>query len=857
MRLLFLLLIFPYFLLGQSYVFRGDAPLYQEFVDYDFTFLEATLDLRGIAPAGNTDNLVPRGIFMPLAEDVFVCFDTELLRIAGIWRGNFTTLEGVAIKSYGNPFNKKNPGQKVLPEPIGAVVASIGLYPGWHKKGGIFFRDPRQRWLNEKELGRGPLPPEYGEWLGIEDLGDTAVLNYTLFGGSVKENYRLETVDNQQVVVRSIRLEGVNEPVTLIVNDLGEGTADRYTLKQLDGSKGIVETAIVYPVKEGQSQSLKAPVFDFSSQIKETTHWPDRIKTNFEMGEAQGSYTVDQLTIPYPNPWERRIRPFGIDFFEDGTAAVVTYDGDVYLISDLGTVGGEAEWTKIAAGFNEPCSIRIRDGQIFVFSRLGITQLVDRNGDGETDFYKMFCNRFLQSAEPRDFPHSLVPWEKGQWIISKGGQQSDYPTPHSGRALLISADGKEVDYWAYGMRNGYLNSIPERKLLIASDQQGKWVPTTPFHIVNKDSFLGFEPAGPYVSKEVQPPALWLPHRVSPSPIDPLWGGDPRLGALYKSVLFIDHTRPGITKIFIPDESPITQTAGVPIDLKISMPLLKGAINPVDGMVYMTGFQIWDGPPIDRLEGLSRLRVVKPTDEYPIRAKLFDEGLLLKFSEKLDAKKALDPANYQVSTWNYLRQSKYGSAQYKADGAPGVDSRFIHSVLLSEDEKSIFVAIDEMTTSMQLELQFNLFDDWKGVYFTANELPPVSLSTFGFRSVHFSKLFSTPPTPRDTSAKNTIVSESRGQDLVKFYGCVACHSIDGSTEGKSGPTWKGLWKARRMLPDGSRIRATEEYLRDSIYEPEKVFQLGYQDEEAGMPSYKGILSEADVDSIILYISSLHR
>ena len=69
------------------YVARDAEPLYKEFLDTNFPFIEATVDMRGVAPAGTDDNLIPRAIVIPLEHDVFVCFDTELLRVAGIWQG--------------------------------------------------------------------------------------------------------------------------------------------------------------------------------------------------------------------------------------------------------------------------------------------------------------------------------------------------------------------------------------------------------------------------------------------------------------------------------------------------------------------------------------------------------------------------------------------------------------------------------------------------------------------------------------------------------------------------------------------------------------------------------------------------
>jgi mono/diheme cytochrome c family protein len=840
--------------MAQSYVFRDDSPLYTEFLDPNFPFLEATVDLRGIAPKGNKDNLVPRALLIPLENDVFVCFDTELLRVAGIWQGDSITPEMLALLSYEVPLRKKGGGQSKLPTPKGKIIAATGLYPGWQRQGEDSFEDPRPKGLDENELGRGPLTPEFGEWLGAEDAGDSVILHYTLFGGEVEEHYQLKSVYGKQVVVRSIHTSGVDEVLNLVVSDAGIGTMDRLRIKTLDCRYGDLTTAVAYPISGDAEKSFSIKPYDFSQARKTKKHWPKSIATEMQLGKPQGSYAVDELRFPYPNPWGRRIRPYGIDFFPNGDAVVVTFDGDVYRISNLGKDDNSVGWTRIAAGFDEPCSIRIRDGELFVFSRLGITQLIDKNGDGETDFYKMFCNRFTQSAETRDFAHSLTPWENGSWIICKGGQQNDFPTPHSGRVLQISSDGKEVDYWAYGLRNGFLNSIPEKGLLVASDQQGNWVPSTPFHIVRKGSFLGYEPGGPTEKTEVQPPALWFPHRIAQSGIDPVWANDPRLGALYQSILYIEYKKPSLHKIFIPKEGDIIQTAAVPLDLEFEVPLLKGAINPSDGMLYMVGFQIWDSF-AKRLEGLCRLRVIKQTDNYPTSAEVFKEGVLLSFSKELDEKTALNPANYQANSWEYLRQASYGSAQYKADGNPGADKRFVHSALLSKDRKSVFLAIDNMTTTMQLEVQHYLFGNWKPVYFTINELNKVMLREKGFGAVNFQQLFASAPTPRVVTEQKAIVSEARGQELATLYGCVGCHSTDGTTEGKSGPTWRGVYKSNRVLADGSKVKATEEYLRESILEPTKVILPGFDGAEAGMPPYKGILSDEDVESLILFIRSL--
>jgi mono/diheme cytochrome c family protein len=348
----------------------------------------------------------------------------------------------------------------------------------------------------------------------------------------------------------------------------------------------------------------------------------------------------------------------------------------------------------------------------------------------------------------------------------------------------------------------------------------------------------------------------MPHRVAQSGIDPLWASDPRLGALHQSILYIEYKRPSLIKIFIPEEGEIIQTAGLPLGLDFEVPLLKGAINPADGMVYMVGFQIWDSF-ASRLEGICRLRVIKDSDEHPTHAELFKEGILLSFAQELVPEMAMDPANFNVSSWEYLRREAYGSAQYKADGTPGADNRFVHSVLLSEDRKSVFIAIDKMTRTMQLEVQHFMTGEWKSVYFTANELPEASIGDAGFPSTNFKQLFASTPTPRDITTRKAVISEGRGLEVATLYGCIGCHSLDGSTEGKSGPTWKSLYRSKRQLTDGTSVKAMEDYLRESILEPTAKMVVGFDGAEAGMPPYKGILSDEDVESLILFIRSIHR
>jgi len=93
--------------------------------------------------------------------------------------------------------------------------------------------------------------------------------------------------------------------------------------------------------------------------------------------------------------------------------------------------------------------------------------------------------------------------------------------------------------------------------------------------------------------------------------------------------------------------------------------------------------------------------------------------------------------------------------------------------------------------------------------------------------------------------------ARGQQLAQQYGCVGCHSVDG-TPGV-GPTWKGLFGADVELADGSSADADEAFLYESIVNPGATIVAGFNDI---MPATFGDqLSEEQVNDIIAFIKSL--
>jgi mono/diheme cytochrome c family protein len=108
----------------------------------------------------------------------------------------------------------------------------------------------------------------------------------------------------------------------------------------------------------------------------------------------------------------------------------------------------------------------------------------------------------------------------------------------------------------------------------------------------------------------------------------------------------------------------------------------------------------------------------------------------------------------------------------------------------------------------------------------------------------------PPLPTPAGPVITDPVALQGQELYVSAGCAACHTVDGGAS--TGPTWQGLWMHEVTLESGETVVADEEYLRESILQPNAKIVQGFL---PVMPSYEGRLSDDEINAIIAYIQAL--
>lgn len=101
-----------------------------------------------------------------------------------------------------------------------------------------------------------------------------------------------------------------------------------------------------------------------------------------------------------------------------------------------------------------------------------------------------------------------------------------------------------------------------------------------------------------------------------------------------------------------------------------------------------------------------------------------------------------------------------------------------------------------------------------------------------------------------SADDDMSPVELGEALVQRNGCNTCHSTDGSD--LVGPSFQGIWDSERTMQDGETVTVDENYIRESILEPNARVVEGF---DPVMPPFEGTLDDRQIDAIIEYIKTI--
>jgi putative heme-binding domain-containing protein len=430
--------------------------------------------------------------------------------------------------------------------------------------------------------------------------------------------------------------------------------------------------------------------------------WPQVITTTGSLGTGR-PYAVDNIALPFKNPWRALLYCGGHDFFADGSAALCTMQGDVWHVEGLDSTLRNVRWRRIASGLHHALGLVIADQSIYVLGRDQITRLVDCNGDGETDFYECFSNAFATSSAAHDFICGLERDAAGNFYTASGNQG----------LVCISPDGRKAEVLATGLRNpDGLGITPAGKITVPCSE-GEWTPASMICEMTRSAqekpHFGY--GGPRGGKQPELPLAYLPRGLDNSSGGQVYVSSEKWGPLKGQQVHLSFGTATHFLLLRDEVGEQAQGAIVPLVGDFRSGVHRGRFHPKDGQLYVSGMSGWGTYAVE--DGcFQRVRYTGAAVQLPRRFHVYRNGVLVEFTQALDRAFVEKTEHHFAQCWNYRYSSGYGSPEYSPShyGLPGHDPVSIASAHLLADSRSLFLEMPDLQPVNQLHVNVGIARD---------------------------------------------------------------------------------------------------------------------------------------------------
>lgn len=452
--------------------------------------------------------------------------------------------------------------------------------------------------------------------------------------------------------------------------------------------------------------------------------WPQWIETKGELG-TQTPFATDRITIPFENPYGTLFFITAHDFFSNGTAAIATMTGEVWLVKGIDEKLEKLRWKRFATGLHQPLGMKIVKDKLYVLGRDQITCLHDLNGDDEADFYECVTNAMQTSPGGHDFIVGLETDKEGRWYFASGNQgvcRIDV------KQTLLSVPGKQqtgvsasLEVLATGFRNpNGLGISADGRFITTSVQEGDWTPATSICQIELDQNLGahFGAGGPKDGQPPEPVLMYMPRGEDNSASSQAFISGDKWASL-KGDNNLIHLSSGGGSAWLMMRQNVQgrwQGAAVKISGNFDAGPQCARFNPNDGHLYVNGMQGW-GTYTPKDGCFQRVRFTGGDKPVPVGFEARDNGVLLRFNQPV---KEADAATCFAQCWNYKYSAAYGSPEYsvKYPDTPGHDPLEVRSVQKLDGGKTLFLEIPQIVTASQIHLHVSTGHD---IFLTAHAL----------------------------------------------------------------------------------------------------------------------------------------
>jgi hypothetical protein len=620
-----------------------------------------------------------KGILLDLGGGQRALFDTETLRLVTAYSGD--------VDWAGTPWAGKH-GPLISLQNDKPLFNTVAL-PGW--------ADPIGAFEDKREIpGFGNL--KHASFLGYYRHGNQIIFHYMVNGADVLEAITREGSG----ITRSFQVSNSTQDLLLsVVDDQENFTMDGDRAKSAEGlhlttsggaqlladpqNKGRIHAKLP---KSNEPQvfqitySRGAPIMpEVTPDFKALTSggpalYPEILETKGTISTDRSSaYATDILTLPKENPWAANLRFGGFDFIDEDSAALSSWNGDVWVVRGLKGDWSQLKWQRIASGLFETLGLKVVNGVIHVHGRDQITQLIDLNGDGETDHFKTFNRDVMISSNFHEFAFDLQTDKAGNFYFSKaspvrgGGRGFDRILPHHGIIAKISPDGKKFEVIATGLRAPGGLGIGPNGEITTGENEGTNQPCCKINYTTAKQpvFFGTEASRQSLTDApFTEPLCYLPMAVDNSSGSQVWvpeGID--FGLAAGTLLHLSYGQSSIYQVLTTPRGQVMQGGVVKLPIRLQSSAMRARFHK-DGSMYVLGFRGWQTNAATEC-AFQRVRhhanITVPTPE---KLEYTPTGIRLKFPVKLDAELAEDIASYSAERWNYVIGPQYGSGEFSVD-----------------------------------------------------------------------------------------------------------------------------------------------------------------------------------------------
>ena len=452
--------------------------------------------------------------------------------------------------------------------------------------------------------------------------------------------------------------------------------------------------------------------------------WPQVLETQGTPGKPIPGwpYVVDTLTLPFDDPWRTLFFIGGHDFFSNGDIALCTMTGDVWRVSGVDAALSKLRWKRIAGGLHQPLGLVVVDDKVCVLGRDQITRLHDLNGDGESDFYECLTNSYTTPTGGHDYICGLERDAAGNFytVSSKDG-------------LMRLKPGEKPEVLATGFRNpDGLGLAPDGTLTVPLSE-GEWSPASGIVQITKGGYYGYP--GPRPGAATLPPLLYLPRGLDNSSGGQAWVPDDRWGPLRGRMIHLSYGAGTHHLVLRQQVNGVWQGAAVPLPGDFAAGVHRARFSPHDGQLYVSGMTGWGTyTPADGC--LQRVRYTGGPGQVPVAFEARDNGVLLTFSQPLDASAAI-AAQHFAQCWAYHYSQGYGSPEYSLrwPATPGHDVLEITSAHILPDGRRLFLEIPQLQPAPQIHLLVQPQPGvWRELFLTAHNLAPPFTDFAGYQVI---------------------------------------------------------------------------------------------------------------------------